>query len=152
VKLVAALLLGLAAPLASALAQDGGAINLGLARRADTSALEITFRGGWGHANGPTFDAVAGVDWAIGHGTPYDILDADVGYSIGFGANKRMCVLVRGGASWWGKNDRTDGFGENVGMGLRYFVSSERGISMDVAWRQFSGFRAPSLTLGLAIR
>src|SRR6185437_1818213 len=105
-------------PATVAQAQTAGGFNLGIADRADTSALEVTLRLAWGHETGPALEGSAGVDWAIGHGTPYDILDADVGYAAVFGAHKRMRVLIRGGASWWGRNDRTDGLGENGAIEL----------------------------------
>jgi hypothetical protein len=147
-------------PLSSALAQfeppssyGAASVNLGIARRADTSALEITLGGWYGSpVNGPFLDFAAGADWVIGHGTPYDILDADLGFSIRLEPRGQTSLLLRAGGSWWGKNDRTNGFGGSGGFELRHFFSAGRGWNVNFRWRRFSGFTAPSLTAGLVLR
>src|SRR5689334_1948534 len=94
-KFLAAALIGLTTMITPVLAQSlesesGGGINLGRALFADTSALEVTLGLWYGSARtGPRVEGAVGADWAIGHGTPYDILDADVGYAIGLDASAR---------------------------------------------------------------
>src|SRR2546422_10844093 len=118
----------------------GFGVNLGLARFADTSALEVTLGLWYGSPRtGPLFEGAVGADWAIGHGTPYDIMDADLGYSIGLDASEQTHVLIRAGVSWWGKNDRTSGLGENGAIELHHFANLHRGWSLTMTWRRFSG-------------
>ena len=149
-------LIGLTAMFTSAVAQSpesGAGINLGFARYADTSALEIMLGAWYGSpGNGFLFEGAAGADWAIGHGTPYDMLDADLGYSIGLDARDETRLLIRAGASLWGKNDRMSGLGENGAIELHHFANLHRGWSLTMTWRRFSGFTAPSVTAGLILR
>jgi len=157
-KFLAASLIVLTTMITSALAQSPESnisfgVNLGLARFADTSALEITLGLWYGsHRTGPLFEGAFGADWAIGHGTPYDMGDADLGYAIGLDASEQTHVLIRAGASLWGKNDRTGGIGENGAIELNHFANLHRGWSLTVTWRRFSGFSAPSVAAGLVFR
>src|SRR5690242_17203406 len=157
-RFLTVLLIGLSTMFTSTVAQSpestsGGGINLGLAHFADTSALEIMLGGWYGSPrNGPLVDGAFGVDWPIGHGTPYDMLDGDLGYSIFLGPSDRTRLLIRAGASWWGKNDRTNGLGVNGAIELQYFPTFHLGWSLTMTWRRFSGFTAPSATAGLTLR
>lgn len=157
-KFLTVSLIGLTTMFTSAGAQSpefttGVGIDLGLAHFADTSALEIMFGGWYGSPrNGLLFEGAVGADWAIGHGTPYDMLDADLGYSIFLGPSERTRLLIRGGGSFWGKNDRTSGLGVNGAIELHYFPNLHRGWSLAMTWRRFSGFTAPSVTAGLTLR
>ena len=157
-KFLAASLIGLTtmitpAPAQSQESESGGGINLGRAIFADTSALEVTVGLWYGSPRtGPLLEGAVGADWAIGHGTPYDILDADVGYAIGLDASEQTRLLIRAGASWRGKNDRTDGFGANGAIDLHHFMNLRWGWSLTMTWRRFSGFTAPSVTAGLILR
>jgi len=157
VKPIVGLLIALVTPLRTVLAQTtsgsgGGGLTVGWARVADTSALEFDgryWKGSFG--TGPRFDGTFGVDLSFGHHiVPYTVLDADLGYAIGFDADATTCLVLRGGGSVWFLLENGGGFGENLGVEFRrHLRKSEAAWVLDLNWRRFPGLTLPSITVGL---
>ena len=154
--LVSALML-ITAPVATSLPQsligkDGGAVNLGWANLADTSGVELTLRRWYGsYATGAHLDIAAGIDWGVKRHLLLDIMDIDAAEFIGFRPEPRTLVVLRGGVSYWMHNDRTDDGGLNVGLGVHHWFRAGRGLTVDMIWRQYSGYAEPSVTVGYAV-
>jgi len=156
VKVGVGLLIALVTPFPTVLAQTtteakGGGFTVGWARVADTSALQLGLRiwsGPFG--TGAHFDGAAGFDFIFGrHSALYDVLDADLGYAMGFNADATTCLILRGGGSMWMLKDSAGGFGANLGVELRHLSKSGPQWIVDLNWRRFSGLTLPSVTVGL---
>jgi hypothetical protein len=86
----------------------------------------------------------------------YDIIDADLGYSLAVA--HRASLAVRAGLSTWTRNDKTDALGLNGGIALRGLIRPGTAVRADLNWRRFAlrwnqspWFKWPSLTIGLEL-
>jgi len=146
-------------PNAAANAQNwhAGSVNLGVAFPVDTIALETTLRSTCStYYSGACFDVAVGFDWGRPYTAVYDIIDADLGYSLA--VEHRASLAVRAGLSTWIRNDRTGALGLNGGIALRGLLRPTTALRADLNWRRFAlrwsqspWFKWPSLTIGLEL-
>ena len=146
-----------ALPNAAANAQNwhSASLNLGVAFPVDTIALETTGRVTCStYYSGTCFDVTFGFDWGRPHTAVYDVIDADLGYSLA--VEHRASLAVRAGISTWLRNDRRGAFGLNGGIALRGLIRPTTAVRADLNWRRFAlhwnqspWFKWPSLTVGL---
>jgi len=144
-------------PNAAAKAQNwhAGSVNLGVAFPVDTIALETTARFTCStYYSGTCFDVTVGFDWGRPYTAVYDLIDADLGYSLA--VEHRASLALRAGISTWVRNDRTSAVGLNGGIALRDLIRPTTALRADLNWRRFAQdwyhspwFKWPSLTVGL---